>query len=51
VLSLPEDGNRACFRNVVLHQKLDGGQSPKKKKRKENYISKGYLIFMICFVA
>jgi hypothetical protein len=32
---LPEDGRRAGFRNVVLHQKLDDGQSP----RKEDYVS------------
>jgi len=28
----PEDGSKVGFRNVVLHQKLDDGLSPKKNR-------------------
>jgi len=27
---MPEEGSKAGFQNITLHQKLDDGQSPKK---------------------
>ena len=32
MLSLPEEGSRAGFRNTVLHLKLDDGQISKKER-------------------
>lgn len=46
LLSWSEGGSRAGFRNVVLDQKLDDGQSPKK-----NYVSESVNLGMTIFLS